>query len=198
MLASGSVGGNVEIWRLDAGDKPQHILKAHPNDRSLGVALSFSPDGKFLATCSGLDKNAKIWSTESGDLVTSLPHTIPPTSVAFAPDGRTLYTADGDGKIRTWEAPTWKSGLVIVADLSKDQGLSLAPSPDGRYLAVGVSKRATIRVFELPSAGPPRDVRSWTLPCFTQSVSFAADSRHLAVPAVNGVIYLFRMGPAGS
>lgn len=61
----------------------------------------FSPNAKFLVTCSG-DKTAKVWDLATGrEMITLRGHSSWVTQAVFLPDGR-LATADLDGGVRLW------------------------------------------------------------------------------------------------
>jgi hypothetical protein len=73
-------------------------------------ALTFSPDGSYLATASW-DHTAKIWETSSGRELFRLPHEDSVNGVVFSPDGKYLATASMDGIARLW---LWRSEDLIV------------------------------------------------------------------------------------
>jgi WD40 repeat protein len=69
VIATGGGDDVGMIWDLAAQTyDPIHILKGHTDSV---CQVSFSTDGKYLATC-GLDAVLKIWDTDTGALLHSL------------------------------------------------------------------------------------------------------------------------------
>jgi eukaryotic-like serine/threonine-protein kinase len=140
--------------------------------------VSFSPDGKRLATGTWQGNDIKIWDIASGQLLTTLP----------AGESARVLWSSGDGIIAVrmtdaaqWlEGPdgTWRRGSVWQPDAGQtfwDQGTL---SPDGRLLALPQSGDR-IRLVELATGKelitlePPR---ASGLSC----VRFSPDNRFLA------------------
>ena len=70
------------------------------------LGLAYSPDGRWLATCSA-DKMTKIVDSESHKLVLNLEgHTHHVLGVAWQDDGQFLSTTSGDGTIKVWDSET--------------------------------------------------------------------------------------------
>jgi WD40 repeat protein len=69
-------------------------------------ALTFSPDGKVVATGSA-DKTERFWNAADGSAL-GRPVTLSAavTYVTFSPDSRTILTRSDDGIARFWHAPT--------------------------------------------------------------------------------------------
>ena len=65
-------------------------------------SVSFSPDGRTIATAS-MDTTVRLWDPQSGEQRLSLVgHTGWVTAVGFAPNSRNLYSAGFDRKVRSW------------------------------------------------------------------------------------------------
>ncbi len=185
----------MELWRADRFDKPFRTLSAHPAHDGGLITVAFSPDGKWLASASRADPEAKVWLVETGERLATLRHAQPPSSLAFAGDGRTLVTADGDGTVRFWQTSDWKPMKQTLPGDGTPL-LRIGCSPDGRYVAIASPLRGTIRIVDL-QASPLREVRSWTLAGRLADIAFAQDSRHLATANANGTVYILRTRIAG-
>ena len=99
--------------------------------------LAFSPDSRMLLTSSS-DNSSRLWGVPGGELLArplDLHRTV--KLVAFAPQGRSLATQDGD-VVRLWSLP--EDGLPMTR-IPLDQIFSFASlSPDGALvIATGVS-----------------------------------------------------------
>ena len=147
-VAHGKSGTSGEIVTYSIGNdntsvKPLFQLKAH-ND--LIQSLSFSPDGKLLASCS-YDRLVKIWSVPEGKLVQELKdHSDSVYAVAFNKDGSMLASTGADRAIKVWDTKTWKK-LHALSD-STDWVYTLAWSPvKNQLLGAGVDQ--TLRVWAL-------------------------------------------------
>ena len=90
---------------ITASGKVIHILEGSNS----GVMSSrFSPDDRLIATVEQ-SPIVRIWSTDTGRLLTILSHGAESAEVTnfaqvaeFCPDGKELITADGEGVVRYW------------------------------------------------------------------------------------------------
>lgn len=95
-------GKVVQLWNIQTGQVLQ-ILKGH---QGIVTNISFSVDGKTIATGSA-DKRVKLWDIQSGqELATLKGHTAAINLVKFSPDGKTLMSRDDNGVIKLWRAAT--------------------------------------------------------------------------------------------
>jgi WD40 repeat protein len=138
-----------------------HELSALPNTAGKNPlnCIAFSADGQTLA---GADFQGQIilWDTASAKVRATIKQEDRRrvTSLAFAPDGRTLAAAVGDrpgrdhepGLIVLWDAATGQRRLELTGHTN--EVLTVAFSPDGRLLASGSSDR-TVRLWDVTS--PP-------------------------------------------
>ena len=111
--------------------------------------VSWSPDGRRLATASG-DRTARIWDTDGGNELAILEgHQDWVRSVTWSPDSQCLATASNDRTVRIWDAA---HGTELAA-LYGHQGWvwGVAWSPDGQRLA-SASADLTVRVWDVNNA----------------------------------------------
>ena len=65
--------------------------------------MTYSPDGKTLATASP-ESMVHIWDADTGALLKTLTgHTKPVSKAAYSPDGKTLATVSRDGTVLLWD-----------------------------------------------------------------------------------------------
>ncbi|MEH2453638.1 WD40 repeat domain-containing protein, partial [Nostoc sp.] len=73
--------------------------------------VSFSPDGKTIATAS-LDGTARLWNLQGQLLQEFKGHQGTVRGVSFSPDGKTIATASLDGTARLWPVENLDQLLV--------------------------------------------------------------------------------------
>jgi WD40 repeat protein len=141
--------------------------------------ISYSPDGKTLASCSvGM---IHLWDVATGRELWRVAHES--TKLAFSPDGK-LLAGGGERGVVLRDATTGKERSVLQDGIVH----ALAFAPDGKTLAsVGIA----------PGGG--EKVRLWDLAtgrerqCFENSVAaaFSPDGKTLAVGTTDGVVRLW-------
>jgi WD40 repeat protein len=141
-LVSGKLTA-LTLWDWAEG-KPLASWKG--NNRH-SFKMDFSRDGSLLAARD--DKSLRVWETRKQQLVLTVPLPFEMDSIALSPDGKLLAVAGTEIKaseprfheIRIWEVPSGKL-LGILQGPEYCIVKSLRFSPDGHYLATGLSVRA--------------------------------------------------------
>jgi WD40 repeat protein len=130
----------VEIWKTGHGNQLIRKLGAPAKGDDfevMPVGLSFTPDGKLLAT-STQKHSVTIWNPESGQPLPPLlyGHTQAVSSVAFRHDGKLLASGSADDDIRLWDADTHELVGTLAAQQTAVNGIVFAPDK-GTLASVG-------------------------------------------------------------
>jgi WD40 repeat protein len=118
-LAAGTGFNLIHLWDVNSGEKLP-ILRGHV----AGVyGLSFSPDGKTLASCG--DNRLKLWNIETvQEILTLARFSSGGLAVMFSSDGSALAANQVDGHGQLWRAPSFEE---ISATEAKEEGESKQP-----------------------------------------------------------------------
>ena len=158
-VASAGFDHSTRIWDI-AVDPGTLTLKGH-TDRVRGA--SWSPDASQLASVSA-DGSLRIWddSGQQARTVTASQHELGIEAVCWSPDGTRIATAGYDRAVTVWDAATGSRLLSMqlpggpAGSRDGEQLLSVAWSPDGRYLA---SAGQAITIWDAHTGD---QVRQWT------------------------------------
>jgi hypothetical protein len=145
-VATGS-GNYARLYDIDGRREVSHF--AHDSDSGL-FGVAFSPDGKLLATASGIPGGkgkARIFELATRRETFNFSYEANVMGVAFSPDGKLLAVASYDGIVRLIALGTQRE----VLRLHQPAGVqSVRFSADGKLVATG-SNESTARVFDVAS-----------------------------------------------
>ncbi len=172
---------------LDEGSE-RNRLEGHEGTVS---SVSFSPDGKILASGS-YDNNIKLWNAETAaEILTLKGHDGGLSSLSFSPDGKTLASGSYDSTIKLWNTETAAEILTLKGHEGTVSSVSF--SPDGKILASG-SYDSTIKLWNAETAAVIRTLKGHDES--VEGVSFSPDGKTLASGSDDGTVKLWNVETA--
>jgi WD40 repeat protein len=117
-LAAGTGFALIHLWDVDSRQK--RILRGHVAGL---FGLSFSPDGKTLASCG--DSRLKLWNTDTvQEILTLARFSSVGLATMFSADGSALSASQVDGHGQLWRAPSFEQ---IAAAEAKEKAETQQP-----------------------------------------------------------------------
>jgi WD40 repeat protein len=187
----------VKGWQLKVVDLQRDEI-CFQRQGSGYEALSWSPDGRFLA-CAGpgdasdgswlqwtgwvqvfdLEKRQRLWKLQPGT------HDVMATAVTWSPNGQRLVSGDVNGLAVVWEATTGQK--VMSVQLHTAAIKALAWSPDGRRIASGGEDQAVV-VWDAIGG---EELLRFDVPTGVTHLRWSADGRRLAAACKDGTIQIW-------
>jgi WD40 repeat protein len=179
-LALGTKSGAILVWDLEKGttrhtiqasraNAPPPGLLVFPNlpDNSPIDLLTFSPDGKMLASYAQSDSKVDLWDPATGkniDFLRPDPWLSRASALAFSPDGKTLAFGGRRGShsvVELWDLAASGFRADFEGESKGYEVQLLAFSPDGKTLVAG-ARTNPVEFWDVP-AGKPKDVKPFVL-----------------------------------
>lgn len=196
-LASGGLAisdsDTVRMWDAVTG-RQLWVLQAHIaekfQDKPLPFvsSLTWSPDGKYLAT-SGVE-TIRLWDAttarEEQILRSNAAESLATSALAWSPDGKHLASGGGDRLVRVWSAINGEPERSLRGHTQEVN--SVAWSPDGSMLASSGSD-TTLRLWNAVTGEPLRTLGGHT--SFVQSVAWSPDGKRVASGGTDDTVRLW-------
>ncbi|MEU9883300.1 Hsp70 family protein [Streptomyces phaeochromogenes] len=168
-LFAAAAAGGIRTWDGSGAELPRL-------SRDGGRGLALHPDGGLLAT--GTDTGVRVWDTESGDEVLTVPGSEAARVVSFSPDGLLLALWTAEAGVRFVGVEDGKEAAVSYAA----QLPGGAFSPGGRLFAA--LDRGTVSVREVGTGALLHRFRTQDTP---SDLAFTPGGRHLYAATERGL-----------
>lgn len=172
LVATAGHDATIRLWDTSTGK----LVRAMVGHGYVVTSLTFSPDGKILASAGSSDGTVRLWETAEGQPLRTFSMKGGYASwVAWSPDGKNLAVAGG------------KSGYLWMYDAAGDRGdvvaetgnpiHGIAWSNDSRYLAVA-SVKVPLWLIDASASGD-KVIPLGEAADAPQSVAWSPDDKHL-------------------
>ena len=182
LLAASLLFHSVYQARLASHPGGDTLLNLNQNTGAV-MGVSWSPDGKYIATASD-DHTVKVWNAQSGALVcTYTGHSDEVYALAWSPNGKFIASGGGDNTIQVWD-PLQCSSPLLTYSGHTSAVMAVAWSPDGREIISGGWDHTT----QIWSIATDKTVLTLPFSDTVSSVAWSRDGKEIAIGNWNGSV----------
>ncbi|OSP39088.1 hypothetical protein B7767_33495 [Streptomyces sp. 13-12-16] len=183
LLAAGDAEGTVRLWDPVTGAAVGVPMTGHEDGVDALVALT-PPGGPALLASAGRDHTVRVWDPMTGAEVRELTgheDWVNALTVFPGPDGFPLLASgDGEGTIRVRNPATGAEEAVIwSAHAAPVRALTAVTTERGRTLLVSAGHDGAVRMWDLSTGVPVRELRGGDARINVLAVFTGADGRAL-------------------
>jgi jouberin len=195
LLLSASADGMVNAWKGDGNHKLKQAL-VHPNDI---YSAEFHPQDDRVVVTAGMDRVIRLWDRPSEVVMREFAgHEAAVNSVAFSPDGKTLFSGDADRVMIVWNIDLTERGVDGFARVKIVREGEIAKVPI-THVEVGRSDFSLIvhtrdnmvRVFETKVMVPAQRYSGIVCRRYQMMSVFSPDSQFILAGSEDGSIVLW-------
>jgi len=185
-IATGNDDASIYLFDIEN----EHNLKIFKGHSEYVTALSFSPDGEYLASAGGLDQTIKLWNTSKGQIIKTFKgHNGSVSSLCFSPNGKYIVTGSDDNTIKLWNVSSGQNIRTLIG--TKSRVTSVCFSPDGKQIASSESSGESIKLWDVLNGN---NIKTYKKDYHSgNSVSFSPDGKFLISADLNGNIKLWNV-----
>ena len=178
--------GSVVLWDVDTDTQIGGIFGRH-----IGAvkSVSFSPDGRTLATAGLVDATVRLWDVDTQTEIGILRgHTGWVKSVSFSPDGKTIVSGSNDRTVRLWDVETRMEIGRLQGHTAAVNSVSFSPS--GKTIVSG-DQHGTVRLWDVATLTGIGTLKGHT--AAVNSVSFSPGGKTVASGSDDGTVLLWNI-----
>ncbi len=177
-----SVRAIASLQKAVYGIRSRRTLAEHQGPVN---SVSFSPDGKALASASD-DGTVKVWTSYGEEILTLSGHVGPVYSVSFSPSGDIIASGGNDGTVKLWD----KSGYELLTLIGHGGAVnSLSFSGSGEAIASG-GNDGTVKLWD-PEGKQILSIQAHKDKIY--SVSLSPDGKTIASASEDNTVKLWNL-----
>ena len=169
-----TVTGAGAVTVTGADPRKTHLSKALKHERPL-ICCRFAPGGTHVFAGSE-DEHVVRWDLESGEKFTFKGHESWVFALTLTPDGGTLLSGGGDGRLVWWDPKAAQPSPVRTIQAHEGWLNSIAVSPDGKTIATAGNDRL-IRLWAAANGAPITELPGHDRPVYV--LRYTRDGRSL-------------------